>query len=142
MGEVLYAAPQFGSHSTRSNRVITTVARVLIVDADPAALAAISQALQSEGHHTATAFDASAAVAVAERLGPFELLITDLRMTPIDGLELATTLRRRDPELQVIYLTTAQDELFARTLPLTADDDVLEKPFSEEELMETVRRIL
>ena len=142
MGEVLYAAPQFGAHPARSNRVITTIARVLIVDADPAALAAISQALQSEGHHTATAFDASGAVAVAERLGPFELLITDLRMTPIDGLELASTLRRRDPDLQVIYLTNAQDELFARTLPLTADDDVLEKPFSEEELMETVRRIL
>jgi CheY-like chemotaxis protein len=142
MGEVVYAAPQFGQHPARSQRVITTVARVLIVDADPAALAAISQALQSEGHHTATAFDATAAIAVAERLGPFELLITDLRMTPIDGLELAATLRRRESALQVIYLTSAHDELFSRTVPLTADDDVLEKPFSEEELMQTVRRIL
>ena len=134
MGEVVYAAPQFGQHPARSQRVITTVARVLIVDADPAALAAISQALQSEGHHTATAFDATAAIAVAERLGPFELLITDLRMTPIDGLELAATL----PPPRVSAAGDLPHERARRALlpdgAAHGGRRRVEKPFSEEEL--------
>jgi CheY-like chemotaxis protein len=142
MGEVLYAAPQFGPQPRRTSRSVSTVARVLIVDADPAALAAISQALLSEGHMTTTAFDARAALAVAERMGPFELLITDVRMTPIDGVELAETLRESDPQLQVLYVTNTHDELFGRALPLSEDDDVLEKPFSEGELVDAVASLL
>ena len=142
MGEVVYAAPQFGARPGRSNRSVTTAARVLIVDADPASLAAIAQALQSEGHMTATAFDGSGAIAVAERLGPFELLITDVHMTPMNGVELAEALRKRDPQLQVLYVTSTHDELFERALPLGDDDDVLEKPFSESELIDAVASLL
>ncbi len=142
MGDVLYAAPQFGPQASSADRSISTVARVLIVDADPAALAAASQALQSEGHKTATAFDGPGAIAVAERLGPFEVLVTDVQMVPIDGLELAAILRRHDPRLQVLYLTSTHDELFGRALPLSDDDDVLEKPFSEGELVDAVSSLL
>ncbi len=142
MGDVLYGAPQFGAQPDRAGRGVSTVAHVLIVDPDPAALAAASQALQSEGHMTATAFDAPGAMAVAERLGPFELLITDLRMTPMDGVELAEALRRRDSRLQVLYITHPHDELFGRALPLSEDDDVLEKPFSETELVDAVASLL
>jgi CheY-like chemotaxis protein len=140
MGEIVYAA-QFGSQSMPA-RGTSTVARILIVDADPAALAAMSQALQSEGHLTATAFDAAGAKTLSERLGPFGLLITDLHTTPVDGIELARALRKRDPRLQVIYTTSAFDELFARALPLSETDEVVEKPFSEGELVEAVRRML
>jgi CheY-like chemotaxis protein len=142
MGEVVYAAPQFSARQARTNRSVSTAARVLIVDADPAALAAIAQALQSEGHMTATAFDAAGAIAIAERLGPFELLITDLHMTPMNGVALAGTLRTHDPLLQVLYVTNTHDELFERALPLSDDDDVLEKPFSESELMDAVASLL
>jgi CheY-like chemotaxis protein len=142
MGEVVYAAPQFSARQARTNRSVSTAARVLIVDADPAALAAIAQALQSEGHMTATAFDAAGAIAIAERLGPFELLITDLHMTPMNGVALAGTLRTHDPQLQVLYVTNTHDELFERALPLSDDDDVLEKPFSESELMDAVASLL
>ena len=142
MGEVVYAAPQFGARPNRTNRSVSTTARVLIVDADPAALAAISQALQSEGHSTATAFDGAGAMSVAERLSPFDLLITDVHMTPMNGVELASTLRKREPALQVLFLTNTHDELFQRALPLSEEDDVLEKPFSEGELMDAVASLL
>ena len=142
MGEVVYAAPQFGARPGRANRSVSTTARVLIVDADPASLAAISQALQSEGHMTATSFDGPGAVAVAERLGPFDLLITDVNMMPMNGIELAETLRKRDSHLQVLYLTNTHDELFQQALLLGDEDDVLEKPFSESELMDAVTSLL
>ena len=137
MGEVVYAAPQFGAHAARPGRAgrsIGTVARVLIVDADPAALAAMSQALQGEGHMTATAFDAAGALTTAERLGPFDVLITDRCMTPMSGMELAGALKKRDPRLHVLYVTDTHDE---RDTP-----DVLERPFSEHDLTQAVASLL
>jgi CheY-like chemotaxis protein len=113
------------------------VARVLVVDSEPATLAAISQALQSEGHATATAFDAPGAVAVAERLGPFDLLITDVEAT--GGVELADALRRREPSMQVLYVTSRRD---GRVPALFDHDEVIERPFSESELVDAVSSLL
>jgi len=131
MGEVVYA-PQFGGRPSRAERV-GTVARVLIVDSDPATLAAASQALQSEGHATATAFDALAAISVAERLGPFDLLVTDVGA--IDGIALANTLRQRDSNLQVLYVMN-------RDNPLVDEHQAIERPFSESELVDAVSSLL
>jgi CheY-like chemotaxis protein len=135
MGELLYA-PRFSGRPSRTEH-LGTVARILLVDSDPAVLAAISQALQSEGHATATAFDAPGAVAVAERLGPFDLLITDVET--MEGVELAGLLRRSDRSLQVLYVANHLD---GRALPLFDDDEVIERPFSESELVDAVSSLL
>lgn len=135
MGEIVYA-PQFDARPSRAAR-ISTVARILLVDADPAALAAMTQALQSEGYVTAAAFDAPGAIAVAERLGPFDLLIVDVAST--DELPLVSKLRhRRDGELHVLYLAGPGRGWVARD----ADDEVIEKPFSESELVDAVSSLL
>ena len=138
MGEVVYA-PQFGGRPARAEHV-STRARVLIVDGDPASLAAIAQVLQSEGHATATAFDPAGAVAVAERLGPFDLLILDVPSTT--GLDLVDALRRRDPVMHVVYVTDRRDLSFKPPVPLLGDDDVLDKPFSESDLVDAVTALL
>ena len=135
MGQVLYA-PQFAGRPSRTEHA-GTVARVLVVESEPATLAAISQALQSDGHATATAFDAPGAVAVAERLGPFDLLITDVEAT--GGVELADALRRREPGMQVLYVTSCRD---GRLPALFDDDEVIERPFSESELVDAVSSLL
>jgi DNA-binding response OmpR family regulator len=113
---------------------------VLIVDRDAATLAAISQALQNEGHWTATAFDASAAIATAERLGPFDLLIVDVDAA--DGLDVADTLRRRDLSLQVLYVTSRRENVANPLLPAADEDTTLQKPFSESELVDAVTSLL
>jgi len=138
MGEVVYA-PQFGGRPARPERV-TTRARVLIVDRDAATLAAISQALQNEGHWTATAFDAAAAVATAERLGPFDLLIVDVDSH--DGFEVADTLQRRDLSLQVLPVTSRRTAAANPLLRAADHDRTLDKPFSESELVEAVSSLL
>jgi DNA-binding response OmpR family regulator len=137
MGEVVYA-PQFGGRPARTEQ-INSPGRVLIVDGDPAALAAMSHTLQSEGHSAATAFDASGAVAVVERLGPFDLLIIDVESTV--GVELVDALRRRDPVLHVLYVTDHRDT-FKPPVPLFGDDDVIGKPFSETDLVDAVSALL
>jgi DNA-binding response OmpR family regulator len=135
-------APASGAQESRSAPMMGTVARVLVVDADPDALVAISHPLQDDGYFVATAFDLDGALLAARRLGPFELLITALRPEPTEGLELARHLRAVEPALQVLYITNCANELFARAVPQTADEDVIEEPFSEHELLDAVAALL
>jgi len=140
MGQIVHAAPPAGAQP--GSKPMSTMARVLVVDANPHALAAIERTLRTEGYVIATAFDAAGAVIVADRLGPFELLITALQMAPVDGVELAHLLREQEPDLQVLYVTNCRDELFARSRPHASDDDVIEHPFSEDELVDAVSSLL
>ncbi len=141
MSQLVQAAPEPGAQPSRNERM-STAARVLVVDADPATLAAISDPLRHEGYFVATAFDADGALMAARRVGPFELLITALRMTPIDGVELARALREFEPGMQTLYVTNCADELFAHAIPNTVNEDVIEQPFSEHELLDTVTALL
>jgi DNA-binding response OmpR family regulator len=102
----------------------------------------MEQALRDEGFLTATAFDGAGALATSYRLDTLDLLVTNLQTTPIHALELADVLRRQHPHLQVLYMTTSEDELFEERLRLSADDDVIEKPFSGGELVEAVSSLL
>jgi DNA-binding response OmpR family regulator len=58
------------------------------------------------------------------------------------AVELADVMRRQHPGLQVLYMTTSEDELFGERLLLSGDDDVIEKPFSGGELVEAVSSLL
>jgi DNA-binding response OmpR family regulator len=141
VGDVLYAATQFGARPGReysSGRP----ASILLVDPDPAALAAMDQALRDEGFATATAFDGAGALAAAHRAGTIDLLVTAVQATQMHAVELAELMRRHHPGLQVLYVTTSEDELFKEPLPLSGDDDVIEKPFSGGELVEAVSSLL
>jgi len=141
MSPTVHAEPATGAQPSRRERP-STVARVLVVDADPAVLITLKRALQQENYFVATAFDADGALMAARRLGPFELLITALRTAPVNGVALARALREFEPELQVLYVTNDADELLASSLPETVDDEVIESPFSAEELLDAVAVLL
>jgi DNA-binding response OmpR family regulator len=140
MGDVLYAATQFGTRTVREESRDRR-STVLLVDPDPAALAAMEQALRDEGFVTATAFDGTGALAAAQRVDALSLLVTNIQATPMHAVELADVLRRQHPSLQVLYMMTSEDELFGERL-LSGDDDVIEKPFSGGDLVEAVSSLL
>ncbi len=141
MGDVLYAATQFRTRPVREE-FTGDKASILLVDPDPATLAAMEQALRHEGYGIATAFDAAGAVSASQRMASLDLLVTNVQATQMHAVELADLLRRHHPALQVLYMTTAQDELWGEPLLLSGDDDVIEKPFSEGELVEAVSFLL
>jgi DNA-binding response OmpR family regulator len=141
VGEVLYAATQFRTRPVREESRGRR-STVLLVDPDPAALAAMEQALRDGGFVTATAFDGAGALAASHRVGTLHLLVTNVQATQMHAVELADVLRRQHPGLQVLYMTTSEDELFGERLLLSGDDDVIEKPFSGGELVDAVSSLL
>ena len=105
------------------------MARILVADDEQGLREFIAEALEDDGHSVASAADGEEA---ARRLAreSFDLLITDLRMPRMDGLELLRRARAEQPEMEVILLTAhGSVESAVEAMKLGAFD-YLEKPIS------------
>jgi two-component system response regulator GlrR len=117
------------------------MARILIVDDDPALLRLLSLRLREEGHEAVPAASGEAALAQLDQALP-QLLITDLRMGGMDGLQLFDAVHRRHPLLPVLILTAHGSIPDAVRALQKGVFGYLPKPFEAQELMTEVRRAL
>jgi DNA-binding response OmpR family regulator len=107
--------------------------KILLVDDDRLILQSISSALKQEGYHVTTAADGEKAIELIEE-NDFDLILTDLVMDPVDGMEVLKKAKETKPEIIVIILTGFGDLISAiEALRLKADDYLL-KPCEPEEL--------
>ncbi len=113
---------------------------ILIADDDAQIRAVVRIGLTQAGFGVAEAPDGRAALEKAESLRP-DLIILDIGMPEMDGLEVCRTLRKTS-EVPILFLTAHADEIDRVVgLELGADDYVA-KPFSPRELVARVRAIL
>lgn len=81
--------------------------RVLVVDDDEAFLGLMVSHLRRRGHTVQSALDGSQALEILRNHGPFAVLVTDLMMPVMSGLELLRHARQLDPDLETIVITGA-----------------------------------
>ena len=117
-------------------------ARVLVVDDEPGILEFVDRALRGAGHRTRTAGNGLEAIDLAASDGPFDLLLTDMRMPEMTGDELARRIRQHQPEMKVLYLTGYCDQLFIEKGALWEGEAFLEKPTSANALLQAVSLLL
>jgi diguanylate cyclase (GGDEF)-like protein/PAS domain S-box-containing protein len=114
---------------------------VLVVEDDRVVLALVSQLLAGQGYTVLQAADGAAALELAAlHRGQIHLLVTDVEMPHVDGLELASTLAARRPELRTLFLSA-----FPRPAGLGGSDAAarfLSKDAGLDNLTETVRHLL
>jgi len=113
---------------------------VLVVDDEPKIVEVVGDYLRSAGFSVTTAADGEGAV-VSARARPPDLVVLDLGLPGLDGLDVARELRRAAPV--PIIMLTARSEETDRVLGLELGaDDYLVKPFSPRELLARVRAVL
>jgi len=114
------------------------VTRVLIVEDEPRLVSFLEKGLRGNGFTTSLARNGATALAVASD-ADFDLMILDLGLPDLDGLDVLRNLRKRGDRLPVVILT-ARDEVSDKVdgFDLGADDYVT-KPFRFEELLARVR---
>ncbi|BBZ46862.1 response regulator transcription factor [Mycobacterium parmense] len=114
---------------------------VLVVDDEAVLAEMVSMALRYEGWNIATAGDGSAAIASARAQRP-DVVVLDVMLPDMSGLDVLRKLREENPQLPVLLLT-AKDALEDRIAGLTAGgDDYVTKPFSIEEVVLRLRALL
>jgi DNA-binding NtrC family response regulator len=113
--------------------------RVLVVDDDPAIRYTLREILASEGLEVEEAADGADALARFEAR-PAPLVLTDLRMPGMDGMELLRRLVARAPAPRVVMITAHGSERQAVEAIKAGAHDYFRKPFDTEELLAVVRR--
>lgn len=117
--------------------------KILIVDDEPDIVALVSYNLQKEGFSISSAFDGEDALK-AVRKEKFNLIILDLMLPGIQGMELCNMLRSSEETSSIpVIMLTAKSEELDKVLGLEMGaDDYITKPFSPRELIARVRAVL
>jgi two-component system, OmpR family, response regulator MprA len=125
----------------RATAIISRMARVLVVDDEPAVRRALERALRLDSYDVAVAADGEEALdALAE--APADAVILDVLMPRLDGLEVCRRMRQAGDRTPILMLT-ARDGIDDRVTGLDVGaDDYLVKPFALRELQARVRALL
>ena len=116
--------------------------RVLVVEDDAGVRRLLVRTLESGGYRViAAANGAEALERVAGKETDVDLLVSDVVMPKLSGLELARQLRERNPRLRVLLISGFPDRVEDDAAPPFADG-FLQKPFAPREILEKVREVL
>jgi DNA-binding NtrC family response regulator len=121
----------------------STAACILVVDDEPGVRRFACQALEREGFTTIEAADGAEALQIVEHAGSaIALVLSDIRMPKLDGIQLERTCRERWPGLPVILMSGEVTRDWVVRLVRESAHEVLRKPFQPGTLVQTVRSIL
>lgn len=116
-----------------------TAMNILVVEDDEALRDALLITLEAAGHRASGADGGPAALALIERQA-FHMVISDLRMSPMDGLQLLGELRQRKPGLPVLLMTAFGDVDKAVAAMRGGACDFMLKPFEPKALLDQIER--
>jgi two-component system, OmpR family, response regulator ChvI len=115
-------------------------ATIALVDDDRNILTSVSMALEAEGYKVRTFTDGAEALrGLATQAA--DLVVLDIKMPKLDGMETLTRLRRTS-NVPVIFLTSKDDEIDEALGLKMGADDYIRKPFSQRLLIERIRAVL
>ena len=123
-------------------RISQPTKTLLVVDDDPMVREFEAQILRLEGYALLEAESAAEALRLADETSAIHLLVTDLAMPEVDGLELTRRFRAVHPETPVLMVSGSLPLLSARNELELDRFDFLAKPFLFNELLHKVRTLL
>jgi DNA-binding NtrC family response regulator len=113
--------------------------KILVVDDEPSIRFSLAELLEEEGHDVREAPHAPAALAMLDE-APADLVLSDLTMPAMDGLQLLEEVRARHPQSLFVLVTAHGDERTAVRALKNGAYDYVPKPFDNEEVRAVVRR--
>jgi DNA-binding response OmpR family regulator len=114
-------------------------ARILVVDDEATARVSLAEILRLEGYHVATAASGEEALSLLDKSEPFDLMVLDIKMPGMSGLEVTELVQEKYPGVVVILLTAFGALETAIEAIRKGASDYLLKPASVPEILESVR---
>jgi DNA-binding response OmpR family regulator len=120
---------------------VSSKKRILVVDDEPNIREVVELYLRRDGFEVEVVGDGAAALAAVERKIP-DLIVLDLMLPVLGGIQVTRALRQGDPSIPIIMLTAKGDEADRIAGLELGADDYLTKPFSPKELVARVKAVL
>jgi len=116
---------------------------ILVVDDEPAIREAAASTLEANGYHVFTAEDGTDALALYfQRRQEIAAVLSDISMELMDGVTLARSLRKLEPDCRIIISTGQGTPEQRETLTRIPINAFLDKPYSSEKLLRTIHEVL
>ena len=118
--------------------------KILIVDDSESIRSLLKYNLETSGYETAVAKDGLEALEIIEKSSDFNLLLTDLHMPNMNGLELIERVRKNEKFrfLPILFLTTETNIDMKQRARNAGATGWIVKPFQSEKLIKTIRKVL
>jgi CheY-like chemotaxis protein len=118
--------------------------RLLVVDDDPDVLEVVMQQMEAAGYSVSIAESGAGALELLDADASVELIVSDLSMPGMDGVQLIQQAQERHPQLPVIFLTGLADSgtEIALGRVITGPFAVVHKPINAEQLANRVAKLL
>ena len=117
------------------------MAAILVVDDEQAIRAALADTLAFLGYEVATASNGTEGLRLFHK-NSFQLVVTDVQIPGMDGWTLARHIKKRSPATPVVLITGSEKETVLRKAKGNSIDSVLFKPFTLEDLQQTLQGAL
>jgi two-component system cell cycle response regulator CpdR len=117
------------------------MARILLAEDDDSLRVFLTASLSRAGHEVDSHPDGDSAWDALER-GSFDLLLTDIVMPGLDGIELARRAAEVDPAMKIVFITGFAAVALAASAPAPREAKVLSKPFHLKDLVAEVERVI
>lgn len=115
--------------------------RVLVLEDNPSMLKAMSDALEDQGYEVLAVGNSAAAIDLARRQA-FDLVVTDIRMEGLDGLEALEQVKQYQPQVNSMVVTGYSSEAESLRAIRLGAGDYLQKPFALADFTQRVERLL
>jgi two-component system cell cycle sensor histidine kinase/response regulator CckA len=115
---------------------------ILLVEDEEGLRALNARGLSSRGYTVLEASNGVEAIEVLDKQGSVDLVVSDVVMPEMDGPTLLKELRRRDPNVKIIFVSGYAEEAFQKNLPSQEQYAFLAKPFTLKQLVAEVKKTL
>ena len=115
---------------------------ILLVEDEEGLRALNARGLASRGYTVLEAGNGVEAIEVLDKQGSVDLVVSDVVMPEMDGPTLLKELRRRDPDVKIIFVSGYAEEAFSKNLPSQEQYAFLAKPFTLKQLVAEVKKTL
>jgi two-component system cell cycle sensor histidine kinase/response regulator CckA len=137
------AKPQLGAGAKPGAQDMTGQGTILLVEDEEGLRGLNARGLRSRGYNVIEAANGVEALeALEENEGGVDLVVSDVVMPEMDGPTLLTSMRSRNPDIKVIFVSGYAEDAFAKSLPENQQFAFLPKPFSLSQLVAAVKETM
>jgi DNA-binding NtrC family response regulator len=116
--------------------------KILVIDDESEIRNLLKEVLLTEGYEIDVTSNGAEGLEIIKRKGPFDIVLTDIKMPTMDGIELMKHIRKNWPDIAIIIMTGYADINSARIAIKQGAYDYIRKPFNISEMMTSIENTL